>query len=282
MDLSKVSRALDSWMASVDPKNFIYTPEARVASSALFAATGVMETPAMMAVTGDQDVKAQQDALVQAQKAGPKSNEAVQKMLDAPMTGLMHVSDMARIASGWSPVSLQESEANSAAYQNYLNRMVSFPLVMLNRSERQTMSRTTKDWGPLLKSIADTFVGIAENDKEAIVGGLENLAKAASSSMSTVQKTSLFCQNAINAREGVYELFIYSSVCTFKEEKGKGFDMKQNTFDLLQVKLTLAMPLWIEDTVRKIIGKTESSLDDWLKQNQSSLEGTKSIPALTH
>lgn len=281
MDTSKVSDALDAWVSSVRSEQRLYTPESREAIMKVFATADTMVTPAMMAVTGTQDVAAQQRKLFETQKqTGATSSESVQAMLDAPATGLMHVSDMARIAAGWNPILLEESAANSAAYQDYVNRLVKFPLVTLNYSQRQQMDRTTSDWDDLINSIADTFKGIEQKDKGAIVQGLKNLAQAASSTMQTVQKTSLFCQNAINTANDVYEFYLYNSTVTFREEKGKGFDTKQNKFDVLQVKLTLKMPLWIKENVQKIIGQTDGNLDDWLNNNQSSLKGTQPIPAL--
>jgi hypothetical protein len=49
---------------------------------------------------------------------------------------------------------------------------------------------------------------------------------------------------------------------------------------VLQVKMTLLMPLWTRDNVAKIISQTESSLDQWINNSSTSLTGTKPIPAL--
>lgn len=287
MDKAKASKLLDSWMATVNPVHFtgeggLHTTTALVErASALQAASGAMETPAMMRVVGTQDVAAQQLALFNAQQSsGPKSDDAVQKMLAAPATGLMHVSDLARIANNWNPVTLGDDKANSQAYNAYLNQLVRFPLVTLNYAQRQQINRTTSDWNELINAIADTFQGIQSQDKSTIISGLKSLAQAASSTMSTEQKTSLFCQNAINTANDTYEFYLYNSTCTFKEEKGKGYDTKQNTFDVLQIKVTLVMSLWTEENVRKIIGQTSSSLDNWLNSNSTSTAGTKPIPAL--
>ncbi|PWC40158.1 hypothetical protein [Azospirillum sp. TSO22-1] len=270
-------------MASVNPEHStaLRTATARESLSLLNAATGAMDTPAMMRVTGNENVAAQQKDLFDTQqRTGATSDESIEKMLKAPATGLMHVSDMARISAGWSPVILTDNEANSKAYEAYLNKVVQFPLVTLNYAQRQTLKRETSDWNTLINAIADTFVGIADKDRGAIITGLKNLAQAASSTMETTQKTSLFCQNAINAADNVYEFYLYNSTCTFYEKSGKGYDTKQNDFDVLQVKLTLLMPLWTRANVAKIIGQTSSSLDNWLNDNSSSLKGTKPIPAL--
>lgn len=287
MDQDHASTLLDAWMASVNPQHFgrdsmLHTaPELAERTAALHAAAGTMETPAMISVVGTQDVAQQQRELYRIQEnMGPNSAEAVEQMLKAPATGLMHVSDLARIANNWNPVLLDKSEANSAAYTAYLNQLVRFPLVTLNYAQRQTLKRSSTDWNELINAVADTFQGIQGQDKQAIVAGLKNLAQAASSTMSTEQKTSLFCQNAINTGNDLYEFYLYSSTCTFREEKRKGFDSKQNDFDVLQIKLTLKMALWNERNVGKIIGQTSESLDDWLEQNTTSLAGTEPIPAL--
>lgn len=286
MDQATASAMLDSWVATVnrnprDGDGKIYPIGGNENLSALQAATDSMETPAMINVTGDQPVPDQQAELYEIQQTtGPTSQESVRKMVEAPATGLMHISDIARISSGWNPVLLDNSAANSVAYQNYLNKIVSFPLVTLNYASRETLRRTTSDWNTLIESIADTFVGIQGDDKEAIVRGLKNLAQAATSTSSTEQKTSLFCQNAINTGDGIYEFFLYNSTCTFKEETGKGWETRQNDFDVLKVKLTLILPLWTEENVAKIIGQTSQSLDDWVLDTSTSLAGTSPIPAL--
>ncbi len=243
-------------------------------------AKGAKDTPAMVQVTGDEPVPDQQRILYEAQKKyGATSDEAVQAMLRAPATGLMHVSDMARAATGWNPV-LLDSNANSVAYDAYLQKMLNFPLVTLNYANHEMMRRTTSDWNTLIDAIADTFQGIAAEDKGAIVSGLKNLAQAASSKESTEQKTALFCQNAINTANDTYQFFLYNSTATFKEEKGKGFDMKSNDFNVLKIKVTLKYELWTEQAVKMLIGQTAQSLDDWITGNSTSLEGTSPIPAL--
>jgi len=105
-------------------------------------------------------------------------------------------------------------------------------------------------------------------------------AQAASSKESTEQTTALFCQNAINTANDTYQFFLYNSTATFKEEKGKGFDMKSNEFNVLKIKLTLKFALWTEEAVKVIIGQTSQSLDDWVNGNSTTLEGTSPIPAL--
>lgn len=287
-DNSQITRELDSWLATV---NANYLTEDRAFNSietleklaALKAASGdIMETPANMQVTGTQDVARQQARLYETQlKTGAHSEESIDAMLRAPATGLMHISDMARISSNWNPTILSNNAANSAAYDDYLRKIIKFPLVTLNYAESQEITRNSSDWNTVIDEIADTFVGIQGEDKDAIVKGLKNLAQAASSTMSTEEKTSLFCQNAINTSDRVYELFLYNSTCAFVEKKGKGFHTYQSTFTVLKIKLTLKIEFWTREYVAKLIGQTSDSLDTWLQNNSTSTEGTKPIVGLS-
>ena len=87
-------------------------------------------------------------------------------------------------------------------------------------AEKQTLEQKTSDWNTLIDSIAGTFEGIMDKDKGAIVSSLKQLAKAASSKMSTKQTTQVFTQNTINV-DNVISYYLYSSQVTFEEEKGK-------------------------------------------------------------
>jgi len=258
------------------------TQKARDAVRALNAVSNALPTPANMQVTGDTaKVAAAQKALFATQQStGATSSASVAAMLASPASGLMHVSDMARIANNWNPTNLVDSGANSIAYQNYVSSLVKFPLVTLNMATRTKITRQSSDWNDVIDAIAATFQGIAENDKNAIVGGLKNLAQAASSTMSTTEQTNVFVQNALNVANDTYEFYLYNSQVAFQETKGKGYDTKQSSFDVVQVKLTLLMPLWTEENVGKIIGQTNASLDDWLKANSTATAGTTPIPAL--
>lgn len=279
---------LDSWIAAHKRSLYhgnvgILTTQARDAVRALNAANNALPTPANMQVTGDKAaVAAGQKALYATQQqTGATSDASIDAMFNSPVSGLMHVSDMARIANNWNPTDLTDTGANSIAYQSYVNSLVKFPLVTLNMATRQQITRTSSDWNDVINAIASTFKGIAESDKDSIVSGLTNLAQAASSKMSVTEQTNVFVQNAINSANNTYEFYLYNSQVTFQETKGKGFDTKQSSFDVVQVKLTLVMSLWTRDNVAKIIGQTSASLDDWLNANSTSTSGTSSIPALS-
>lgn len=279
--------ALSSWVTVHNPEHTgpagFMTPTVRAARISLDQAFDSPLTPASMTVTGDRNraANAQTSLFGTQMSTGPSSSESIDKMLKEPQTGLMHVSDMARIKAGWHPVTLEDGQANADAYNRFLNAITSFPLVTMRYAERQTVTRQSSNWDSLINAIADTFVGIQGEDKTQIVGGLKNLALAASSQMKETETTSLFCQGALNVANDAYDFYLYNSKVTFYHEKTKGFELKQNTFDVLKIKLSLVMPLWTRETVSMIIGQTTQSLADWINGNSTQVKpGTQPIPAL--
>lgn len=275
-----IDSALTAWMTDItSDRHGLLASHSREALAS-FEATAKL-TPTGISVTGDQDVARQQAILAEAQNVhGAKSPEAVDAMLEHPATGMMHISDMARIASKWNPMSLEDPGANELRYNDYLNKLLNMPLLTLDYAEHQRVVRQSSDWNELIDGIADLFTGIQASDKDQIRTSLTGLAKAASSKMSTDERTDLFCQSALNTGNDVYQLFLYSTNVTFHEEKGKGFDTKQSTFDVRKLRLTLKYDLWTRDFVQRLIGKTSDSLDDWINQNQTEVDDSVKIVAL--
>lgn len=275
---NEIKDALEFWMTEVTTEPRLAS-HSREALASFFAAADEL-TPTGIVVTGTQDVSAQQANLAEAQNVhGPKSDQAIDAMLEHPATGLMHISDLSRIKAGWNPVSLEDPDASTLKYNDYLRRLISMPLLSLDYSETQRIVRESSDWNELINSVADLFTGIQSQDKDQIRVSLTNLAKAASSRMSTDERTDLFCQSALNTGNNVYQLYLYSTNVTFKEEKGKGFDTKQSTFEVRKLRLTLKYELWVRDWVARVIGQTSSSLDDWLNDNQTNVPTDVKIAA---
>jgi hypothetical protein len=193
--------------------------------------------------------------------------------------GAVTMSEMARNAAGYQPQVMSNSNATQLAYEGYLRNIGSCPLFILKMSDRQTLNRTTSDWNTLIDQIADTFEGIADKDKAKIVTGLRNLASAASSSMSTTETENLFVQNALNV-DGVVTLCLYNSTVSFHETSGKGFDTKQNSFDITRLELQFQSALWPQ-YVDRVAAKFTSSVDDWLTNNSTKIDGAPPIVALS-
>lgn len=276
-----ISLALSAWIDDVSTRGrtHLLASHSLDALAAFEAAAGNL-TPTGIVVTGNQAVGDQQKALHDAQVSfGDKSSEAVDAMLKFPATGLMHISDLSRIASGWNPASLDNTGANSKRYDDYINRLLKMPLLTLDYAEHQRVERQSSDWNELINNISDLFTGISGEDVGQIRKSLTNLAVAASSKMSTDERTDLFCQTALNTGNDLYQLYLYNTNVTFHEEKGKGFDTKQSTFEVFKLRLTLKYPLWTRQFVERLIGKTSDSLDDWISDNQTDTSGAPKVKA---
>jgi len=185
---------------------------------------------------------------------------------------------MARNSAGYQPQTLDNSGAQSAQYQQYLRNVGSCPLFILQMSDRQHYDRQSSDWNAAIDAIAAAFEGIASQDKDKIITGLKNLAKAASSKMSTTQTESVFAQNAMNV-DGRVTLYLYNSNVSFVETSGKGYDCKQDTFDIVRLQLTFQSALWPQYCAA-VAAKFHSSVDDWLSNNSTSTAGAQPIKAL--
>ncbi|WP_341992448.1 hypothetical protein [Azorhizobium sp. AG788] len=268
-----INLALHDWIEDVTTRghNHRLASHSLDAVVAYEAAAGNL-TPTGIVVTGTQEVGVQQAELHDTQeKFGDKSSQAVDAMLRFPATGLMHISDLSRIAAGWNPTSLDATGANSKRYDDYINRLLKMPLLTLDYAEHQKIVRQSSNWDELINTISDLFTGITAQDVTQIRKSLTTLASAASTKASTDERTDLFCQSALNTGNDLYQLYLYSTNVTFHMEKGKGFETKQSTFEVSKLRLTLKYPLWTRQFVERLIGETSDSLDDWLNQNKTDV-----------
>lgn len=278
---------VNAWLTVHDPAHYtgrfgIHTPEVMDTFAAMATAADSPTAPAQSALTGPgaSDALKADVATFAVLKGGasPTDPAFVDQFKKDLVGGAVTLSEMARNAAGYQPQVLDNSGANAAAYEAYLQKIGSCPLFILRMSDRLTINRTTSNWDTLIDAIADTFAGIQAEDKDAIVKGLKTLASAASTKMSTTETESVFVQNALNV-DGVVSLYLYNSQVTFREESGKGFDTKQNTFDVVRLKLEFQSALW-PNYAAAVAAKFTSSVDDWLTNNATSTAGTKPIVAL--
>lgn len=281
---------LVSWLTIHDPKLYtgaqgIHTPEVRDRFRLMATATGSTLAPSNAQITGQKA----QDALNSDQVAADALKQAGGNTLDPaflkqwaqdPVGGALTLSEMARISAGYQPQTLDNSGAQSAQYQQYLKNIGSNPIFVLQMSDRQHYERTSSDWNTVIDAIANTFEGITAEDKNKIVTGLKDLATAASSKMETTQTQSIFVQNAVNV-DGKVTLYLYNSSVSFYEKSGKGFDVKQNTFDIVRLELAFQTQLWPQ-IVAKVAAKFYSSIDDWLNNNSTSVVGQTPVVKAFH
>lgn len=279
---------MEAWLTVQDPalytgKSGIHSPEVMDSLAAIAGATGADPAPSQAALTGpnaNAALTADRQAADLLKKGGPSDPAFLDAWKSDFVGAAVTLSEMARNAAGYQPQLIDNSGANATAYQNYLTKIGSCPLFVLKMSDRQTLQRQTTDWNTIIDAIADTFQGIQAEDKNKIVDGLKNLAKAASSTMSTTETENVFVQNALNV-DGVVTLYLYNSTVTFREESGKGFDSKQNTFDVTRVELQFQTKLWPQYTAA-VAAKFTSTVDDWLDNNSTQVPAnTPAIPALS-
>ncbi len=281
-------KRLQSWVTAHHPDHFtgphgIYSDAAtNDAAAAVAAATGGPDgTFANMQILGSGVPEAEEAhvAYYNAETAAPGSDDAVTKLYNAPCTAMTRVSDMARVASGWNPVLLGGDKANALKYQDYLTRVVNMPLFTLQMATTTELLEEAGYWPGDMQRIARLFTGISAEDESAIVSGLTNIANAASTTMDTTEKQSLFILNAMNVANDVYRLYLYHCVFSFYEKKGKGFDTKLTHFSIVQVILEWQMSLWKPETARLLVGPTAPTLEDWAADSGVPQQ-PNTIPAL--
>lgn len=253
---------LHAWIQMNHPEHIkmVATPELKDVN-ALVATSGVI-APSQAAFTGPDAASAL----------------ANQDWATNPALGAANLANMARNAAGYNPIDLNNAGSSTTQYQAFVQKLISCPLFIVKMSDHQSITKTSSDWNTVIDAIANTFEGIADKDKNAIVSGLKNLAQAASSKMKTTETQSVFVQNVINV-DDVISYYLYSSNTSFEEEKGKGYDTKQSTFDVLRLRLEFQSALW-PAYWQKVKQAFDGSIDDWLNDNKTTTAGTKPIPAL--
>jgi hypothetical protein len=280
--------AMHAWLAVHDPvlrgPGGIRTAMAMDAVTAIAASGDTSLAPSNAQVTGaNAEAALQFNKETQAALAAASGNTEDPNFLELFKNDLagaaVTLSELARHSANYQPQTLDNNGANAKAYERYLVNMGSCPLFKLVMADVLTYNRESSDWNQVIDAIADTFEGVASEDKGAIVKGLKTLAQAASSKMSTQQTENVFVQSAMNL-DGVVSLFLYSSKITFVETSGKGFDSKQSTYDIRRVKFELQTGLW-PAYAAKVAAKFTCSVDDWLNNNTTSTAGTKAIPAFS-
>lgn len=230
----------------------------------------------VMALVADSGVIAPSQAAL----AGPGVGDALanQDWATNPALGAANLANMARNSAGYNPTDLDNAGSSTTQYQAFVKKLISCPLFIVKMSDHQSITKTSSDWNTMVDGIANTFEGIADKDKGAIVTGLKNLAQAASSKMSTTETQSLFVQNVINI-DSVISYYLYSSNTSFVENKGKGYDTKQSVFNVLRLRLEFQTALW-PNYWQKVKDAFDGSIDDWLNDNKTTTAGTQPIPAL--
>ena len=193
-----------------------------------------------------------------------------------PALGAANLAQIAMRAAGYDPTNLDmEDKANAANFDTFRKKLAQCPLFITKYAEKQTLKQETSDWNKLIDNIAGTFQGIMDKDKGAIVSSLKQLAKAASSKMSTKQTTQVFTQNTINV-DNVISYYLYSSQVSFEEKTGKGFHTRQSDFVVWKLRLEFQTELWPE-WWKRVKETFDGDMNNWLGDTTTENKGDKPI-----
>ena len=177
--------------------------------------------------------------------------------------------DMARKKSGYNPTNPDDPNSN-AKFLDYLKRVQAAPLFTLTYAEKETIKSESKSYDQLIDAIADTFQGLVEENKKAVVKALAGLAKVAANTESTKQKKDLFVQNVISASDQ-YSVYLYTCHVEMESVTKKGIKEKQSLFEVTTTKLDFKKSLW-PSAARKVYDITVLAIDDWLDDNTTPAE----------
>lgn len=179
------------------------------------------------------------------------------------------VLDIARQKAGYNPTNPDDPKGKQK-FLDYLNRVQKAPFFTLTYAERETIKSESKNYDELINAIADTFQGLVEENKKAVVSALGGLAKVAANSESTKQTKDLFVQNVISA-SNQYSVYLYTCHVDMESATKKGVKEKQSLFEVSTTKLDFKKSLW-PTAARKVYDITVLAIDDWLDDNTTVAE----------
>lgn len=182
------------------------------------------------------------------------------------VTGCSTILNYARSKSGFDPSKINDPRGKEK-FTAYLSKVQSAPFFFLEFARSVTVSNKSKNWDQLIDAIADTFTGIAEENKTAVIKSLGSLAKVAASTEDTKQTEDMFVQSVLYAGEEI-DIYLYSSHVEMEAHKEKGSTSKQSLFEVKTMKLRLLRGLWpsVADRVANLGVK---AVDDWEKDETS-------------
>lgn len=158
-------------------------------------------------------------------------------------------------------------------FEAYLNKVQTAPYFTTLLSRTVEVTNKSKDFNALIDAVADTFVGIADEDKKGVINSLGKLAKIAASTKETRQTEDLFLQSTIYVDNEI-DLFIYNSHVEMKSDEEKGSTTSQSLFRIRTLKIRLLKGVFTRNS-EKIRQETDQSADEWGEDNDSEEGGLK-------
>jgi hypothetical protein len=177
--------------------------------------------------------------------------------------------DIARKKAGYNPTNPDDPNGKKK-FLDYLDRVQKAPFFTLTYAEKETIKSESKSYDQLIDAIADTFQGLVEQNKKAVVSALASMAKVAANTESTKQTKDLFVQNVISASDQ-YSVYLYTCHVDMESATKKGIKEKQSLFEVSTTKLDFKKSLW-PSSARKVYDITVVAIDDWLEGNTTDAE----------
>jgi hypothetical protein len=158
--------------------------------------------------------------------------------------------DIARNKAGYNPTNPNDPNGKKK-FLDFLDRVQKAPFFTLTHAETERIQSESKSYDQLIDAIANTFQGLIEKNKKAIVSALADMAKVAANTESTKQTKDLFVQNVISASD-------------MESATKKGIKEKQSLFEVSCTKLDFKKSLW-PGAARKVYDVTVVAIDDFLE-----------------
>jgi hypothetical protein len=203
-------------------------------------------------------------------KSAPTTDAQFEAFKNDYATACSTILDISRAGAKFNPTNPTDPKAKEK-YLDYLNRVQKAPFFTLMEASREVIKSESKNYDQLIDSVADTFQGLVEKNKKAIVQGLANLAKVAANTESTKQTKDLFLQSVLSADE-VYSVYLYTCHVDMESATKKGIKEQQSLFEVSTTRLQFKPPVWALGA-RKVFDKTVKTVDDWLDDNTTEAEG---------
>jgi hypothetical protein len=164
--------------------------------------------------------------------------------------------DIARNKAGYNPTNPNDPNGKKK-FLDFLDRVQKAPFFTLTHAETERIQSESKSYDQLIDAIANTFQGLIEKNKKAIVSALADMAKVAANTESTKQTKDLFVQNVISASDQ-YSVYLYT--CHVDMESAT----KKSLFEVSCTKLDFKKSLW-PGAARKVYDVTVVAIDDFLE-----------------
>jgi hypothetical protein len=256
-DLAAIDLAVDEWLSETS-----YQPT-------LTASAGAVANPVVAAAT-----------VVGPRLAAARATYAKYKAAPAPLKestfkeclaeGAANILNIAAKRTKFIPGKTTDPLAKEKL-EAYISKVQTAPYYTTLLSRTVEVTNKSKDFNALIDAVADTFVGIAEEDKKGVINSLGKLAKIAASTKETKQTEDIFLQSTIYVGDEI-EVFIYNSHVEMQSDEEKGSTTSQSLFRVRTLKVRLLKGVFTRNS-EKIRVETDAGTDEWGEDNTTP-EGT--------